>query len=74
MTPLRAGILGCGGIAHKHAQAMAALPDDVQLVAVADCSEPHARALSGQYTRGRAAVFADHHALLDRTALDLLVV
>ncbi len=53
---------------------MLALGDAIQLVAVADCSEPHARALSQQYTGGRARVFLDHHALFHEMDVDLLVV
>ncbi len=74
MHRLKMGMLGCGGIAQRHAQTALKLPDEVELVAVADCSAPKARAFSEQYTGGRARVFAEHRALLDQTDLDLLAV
>ncbi len=74
MNRLKMGMLGCGGIAQRHAQTALKMPDELELVAVADCSEPKARAFSERYTGGRARVFADHRALLDQTDLDLLAV
>lgn len=74
MDKLRTGILGCGGIAHKHAQAALALSDQIELVAFCDRLEANARAFSEQYTRGRATVWAAHEAMLEREALDLLLV
>lgn len=71
---IRAGILGCGGIAQKHAQAISQLSDQVQLVAVCDHDPARAREFAGQHTQGLAAVFQDHHVLLDQAQLDLLVV
>lgn len=74
MTPLRVGILGCGSFAHRHAQILAALPEQAELVAFCDRTEAKAQAYAGQYTGGRAAVFTDHVRMLDRARLDLLVV
>jgi len=74
MSMLRAGILGCGGIAHKHAQAMVGLGDQVELVAFCDRDESRARAFSDQYAAGRASVFIDHRAMFDQAGLNLLVV
>lgn len=74
MKPLRAGLLGCGGIAPRHAQAMAQLKDQVELVALCSRTEARARAFAEQYTAGRAAVYRDYRTLLDRARLDLLVV
>ncbi len=39
MIALRAGILGCGGIAQKHTQAIVGLEDQVELVAFRDRDE-----------------------------------
>ncbi len=74
MPPLRTGILGCGGFAHRHAQILAALPDDVEMVAFCDRNEWKARAFADQYTGGRGAVFTGHQALFDRAALDLVII
>jgi predicted dehydrogenase len=74
MKPLRAGLLGCGGIAPRHAQAIGQLKDQVELVALCSRTEAKARAFAEQYTAGRAAVYSDYRTLLDRARLDLLVV
>jgi predicted dehydrogenase len=74
MTILRTGILGCGGIAQKHAQAALALKDEIELVAFCNHNEAKARAFAEQYTANRAATFADHRTMLDRANLDLLIV
>lgn len=74
MTPLRVGILGCGSFAHRHAQILATLPEQAELVAFCDRTEAKARAYAEQYTGGRAAVFTDHVQMLDQARLDLLVV
>lgn len=74
MTPLRVGILGCGSFAHRHAQNLAALPNEAELVAFCDRNEWKARAYAEQYTGGEGAVFTDHLTMLDRANLDLLIV
>jgi predicted dehydrogenase len=74
MNILRAGILGCGGFAHRHAQIIAALPDELELAAFSDRTSAKAQTFSDQYTGGRAAVFTDHHIMLDKANLDLLVI
>jgi predicted dehydrogenase len=50
------------------------MQEDVELVAFCDRTEEKARAFSQQYAEGRAQVFTDHHALLDRVGLDALVI
>ncbi|MDQ0735721.1 Gfo/Idh/MocA family protein [Arthrobacter agilis] len=47
-TPLRAAILGTGGVAHLHARALRLLPG-VELVAAADPSEQHLAAFAEAY-------------------------
>lgn len=74
MTRLRVGILGCGSFAHRHAQIIAALPDEAELVAFCDRNDWKARAYAEEYTAGRAPVFTDHVTLLDQAALDVLIV
>lgn len=74
MGTLRAGILGLGGIAHKHAQAIAELKDDIELVALCGRSEARARAFAEQEGIARAALFTTHHAMLEQADLDMMVV
>ncbi|WP_394553823.1 Gfo/Idh/MocA family protein [Agromyces sp. MMS24-JH15] len=57
-TPFRVAIIGTGGIAHAHADALAELGDRVELVAVADVDLDRARAFAAEYG-GRADVHAD---------------
>lgn len=60
--PLRAAIIGTGGIAHAHAQAMADLPDRISLAAVVDIDADRARAFAERF--GAGAVYADMPSLL----------
>ncbi len=74
MKTLRAAILGCGGFAHRHAQILASLPDQVEMVAFCNRTPDKAVAFSEQYTGGQAAVFADHHEMFDAVDFGLLVI
>ncbi|WP_027892965.1 Gfo/Idh/MocA family protein [Calidithermus chliarophilus] len=74
MKRLRVGILGCGGIARAHARVLLELQDEARLVAFCDRNLHKAQALAAEFTDGKAAVFADHHALLEHAGLDLLIV
>lgn len=67
---LRTAIIGTGGIAHAHAEALHTLRDRVELVAVVDLDESRARAFAEQY--GAASVYADAAALLAGEHLDLV--
>lgn len=71
---LRAGILGCGGIAKQHAQAILGLGDQVDLVACCDIDPTRAADFSNQYTAGKAAVFSNHQEMFDHGNLDLAVI
>jgi len=74
VTRLRAGILGPGNIAKRHAQALATLRDEVELVACCGRDEARTRAFAEQYAANGALVFTDHHAFLDRARLDLVII
>ncbi len=74
MSLLRAGILGCGGIAHKHVQAALQLRDQIELVAFCSRKETDARVFADQYTAGRAAIFTDHRMMFDHANLDVVIV
>ncbi len=74
MNPLRVGFLGCGSYANRHVQLLLTLPERAELVAFSDRNEWKARAFAEQYSGGRAAIFTDHHAMLDQVDLDVLVI
>jgi len=74
MSSLRAGILGCGGFAHRHAQILAALGDQVEMVAFCSRNPANAQAFADQYTGGQGAVFTDHHAMFEQAGLDLVII
>jgi predicted dehydrogenase len=74
MSLFRAGILGCGGIAHKHAQALAELNEEVELVALCGRNESRVRAFAAQEKIAHAAIFTDFRDMFDRADLDLVVV
>ncbi len=74
MSPLRTAILGCGGFARRHARLISELPAEAQLVAFCDRNQDRAESYAADFTDGRAAIFTDHHRLIDEAQLDLLVI
>lgn len=73
MSILRAGILGCGDFANRHAQIALNLPHEISLVAFSDLHEEKAQAFREKYAPG-AAVFTDYHAMFDQANLDLAII
>lgn len=71
MTRLRVGLLGCGGIGARHATAVAALSDEMQLVACYGRDEVKVASFA---TKLGAAPFTDVRRMLDTAHLDLLIV
>jgi len=71
--PLRAGIIGCGGIANTHATNLMKNPD-VQLVAFCDVVEAAAKTFNEKYAGGRASVYTDYSKMLEREKLDLVYI
>jgi predicted dehydrogenase len=71
VTRLRTGVLGCGGIAAKHAAAIAALPDELELVAC--CARDAGKAATFAARYGGTA-FGDFRRMLEEARLDLLIV
>lgn len=69
-TPARVAIIGTGGIAHAHANALRELTAKAELVAVADVDEGRARAFADQFGAPRA--YSDAAALLDAEELDVV--
>lgn len=74
MQPLRTAIVGCGGIASRHAQNLAAMSDKFRLVAFADNVEERAREFAVKYTNDDAAVYKDYRDLFDRSLLDAVFI
>lgn len=75
MTPLKLGFIGTGYIAQKtHLPALAPLLEagEATLQAFCDVDENTAREAAQAF--GVGAVYTDHHAMLDREALDALYV
>ena len=74
MNILRTGILGCGGIAQKHAQAALNLKNEIELVAFCDHTQAKAGTFAEQYAAGHAQTFTDYRVMVERADLDLLIV
>ncbi|MDB6088826.1 MAG: Gfo/Idh/MocA family oxidoreductase [Gammaproteobacteria bacterium] len=69
--PLRVGILGCGGIGARHAGAIAALPEQMQLVACAGRDE----ARVGEFAKKFGGTpYVDFQRMLDAARLDMVIV
>ena len=70
MSRLRVGLLGCGGIAARHAAAAAALPDEMKLVAC--CGRDPTRTEAFALER-EARPYVELDRMLDEAELDLLI-
>ena len=69
---IRVGIIGAGGIAHTHARAYGAFPEEAQIVAFADIHEETARRTAGEF--GVDSCYTDYHEMLARDDIDLVSV
>ena len=74
MTRLRTAILGCGQFAHRHAQILSALEDEIELTAFCDRNPQRAINFSHTYTDDKATIYSDHLTMFKQHKLDLLVV
>jgi predicted dehydrogenase len=74
MKPLRTAILGCGSFAHRHAQNLVTLPEEIELAAFCDHHERNAREFSKTYTEGRGSSFTEPRRMFEKASLDLLVI
>jgi predicted dehydrogenase len=72
MKPLRTAVLGCGGFAQNHVQKILSLPERVELVAFCDRHTDRAQAYADKFLPS-AAIYTDHHILLEKGKIDLLV-
>lgn len=66
--------MGVGGIAHKHAQAVAQLASEMELVACCGRNQEKTRAFAEQTTAGRASVFTDHTEMYIEAELDVVII
>jgi predicted dehydrogenase len=71
VTKLRVAILGSGGIAARHAAAVATLAAQMQLVACCGRNEHKVAELAAKFS---AMPYTDFHRMLKETRLDLLIV
>ncbi|MGE5548946.1 MAG: Gfo/Idh/MocA family protein [Bacteroidota bacterium] len=70
---LRAGIIGCGGIAFgKHLPGLAKLQDQVEMAAFCDVIEEKAATAAKEFGAGGAKVHTDYRKLLEDRSLDLV--
>src|SRR5688572_25899451 len=72
-SPLRVGVIGCGGIAQMHhLPTLAERPDLFRIAALADVSAPTLEAVAGRY--GVGTTTRDYRELVDRADLDALLL
>jgi predicted dehydrogenase len=74
MKRVRTAILGCGGFAHRHAQNLITLPEEIEFVAFCDHHDYNAREFSEKYTAGKASIFTEPHVMFDKAKLDLILI
>lgn len=74
MTPFRTAMIGCGGIANRHATTITQLPHDLQLVACCDVIQERATGFSQKYASGKAQVYTDYRRMFEEVPLDLVYV
>jgi len=70
---IRAGILGCGDVAGRHAAVMRALPEEIEIAALCDHTAATVQAFAQKHAPN-AELFTDYRALLAEAELDLLVI
>ena len=68
---IKFGLIGCGRISARHFEAMEALKDDIELVAVCDIKEERAEDAAKKY---KTKNYRDYRAMLDKEVLDVVSV
>lgn len=71
---LRIGLLGCGNFAHRHAQNLQLLADEVEMLAFCNRTIEKAAAFAQKYGSEKAAVFNDHRQMFHEIQLDAVVI
>jgi predicted dehydrogenase len=73
MRSFRAGLIGCGGIANRHATILSGL-ENVEIVAFCDIEAERARQFSQKYAAGKAATFTAYAEMFDRSPMDVVFI
>ena len=73
MKALRTAILGCGGIARRHADKLSLL-DDTELVGFCDVDLQRARGFNEKYAGNQAQVYQDYERMFQTLDLDLVYI
>ena len=73
MKALRTAILGCGGIARRHANNLAKL-DEIVLVGFCDVEGRRAEEFNEKYADGQAQVYQDYGQMFETLDLDLVYI
>ncbi len=74
MKALRTAIIGCGHFARRHAERLAALKDDVQLVGFCDTVIENATAYNHEFGQGKGQVYAGCEQMFDELDLDVVYI
>ena len=69
----RVGMIGCGGIANRHATILEKL-DRTELVAFCDIAVERARDFAQKYADGKPPTFSDYHEMIEKVALDVVYI
>jgi predicted dehydrogenase len=69
----RVGMIGCGGIANRHATILEKL-DRTELVAFCDIAVERARDFAEKYADGKPPVFSHYHKMFEKVPLDVVYV
>lgn len=70
---LRVGIIGCGGIANRHAGVLSN-NKEVSLVAFCDIIEENAKSFNEKYAKEKGNVYTDYTKMLEKEKLDIVYI
>src|SRR5438093_88138 len=73
MQEFRVGLIGCGGIANRHATILAGL-QNVELAAFCDIEGSRAAQYAQKYAAGKPPVFTDYHEMFAQVPLDVVYI
>lgn len=71
---LRAGIIGCGGIANTHGRVLGSLQDRVEIVALCDLETERTEAFNEKHAGGRAKEFTSFAEMYEVSRLDVVYI
>lgn len=73
MPQFRVGLIGCGGIANRHATILKGL-EQVTLAAFCDIDGSRGTAFAEKYGTGKPPVYTDYHEMYAQTPLDVVYI